>query len=72
MPKTSQPANFAGRLRSLRTAAGLSLRELAARAGIGHATIGHLETGQNATPSFATACALADALGVPVERLRAK
>lgn len=69
MAKTKRPATFAGRLRSLRTAAGLSVADLAERANLNKSAVYHLERGLR-EPAFATACALADALGVPVDRLR--
>lgn len=60
--------SFPGRLRELRTAAGLSQEQLAERAGLSRAGISHLEQGSK-RPSLASAWALADALGVSVEAL---
>jgi transcriptional regulator with XRE-family HTH domain len=54
---------FAGRLRELRTAAGLSLKDLAERAGITPDAIVKLESG-NRKPGWETVIDLADALGV--------
>jgi transcriptional regulator with XRE-family HTH domain len=56
-------ATLRGYLRLL----GLSGRELAVRAGVGHATVNHLLTGRRATCSPATAHALADALRCPAD-----
>jgi transcriptional regulator with XRE-family HTH domain len=56
-------AGFAERLRALREAAGLTQRELAARAGLGLRTVGNLEQGLR-EPAWATVLALAAALGV--------
>lgn len=69
MPTKRKPLPFAERLRSLRAAAALSQRDLAARAGIGQATVAHYERGSR-EPTFDAACRLADGLGVPVEKLR--
>ena len=58
------------RLKSLRRRAGLTERELAARAGLTHSTVAFLETGKHAAlPS--TVRKLADALGVPAAELAA-
>src|SRR5260370_37706096 len=54
---------FAGRLKELRTAAGLSLKEMAERAGVTPDAIVKLESG-NRKPGWETVIALADALGV--------
>jgi len=54
---------FAGRLKELRTAAGLSLKELAERAKITPDAIVKLESG-NRKPGWETVIALSDALGV--------
>ena len=58
------------RLRALRRRAGLTQRELAARAGLTHSTVAYLETGKHAAlPS--TVRKLAAALGVPPDELAA-
>jgi transcriptional regulator with XRE-family HTH domain len=44
---------------------GLSERGLAARAGVGHATVNHLLSGRRATCSAQTAAAIEEALGCP-------
>ncbi|PRY67885.1 transcriptional regulator with XRE-family HTH domain [Glaciihabitans tibetensis] len=51
-----------------RTAAGLTVSELARRAGISKATVSQLESG-GGNPSVETLWALGDALGVPFARL---
>ena len=56
---------FAGRLKELREQAGLTQPELADRAGLSKAGIADLEQGRR-EPSWATAVALAGALGVEV------
>lgn len=61
---------FAGRLRELREAAGLSRKELAERAGMkSEAGIRDLEQGLR-IPGWDTVLALADALGVPIQAFR--
>jgi transcriptional regulator with XRE-family HTH domain len=52
---------FGARLRELRTAAGLTQRELAKRSGTSSAAISNFEAGNNA-PSLGTLVRLADAL----------
>lgn len=54
---------FAGRLRELREAAGLTQQQLAERAGMAWRTITHLEGG-NRKPSWETVIARCQALGV--------
>lgn len=56
-------ANFAGRLKELRVAAGLTQESLAERAKLSKAGIADLEQGRR-EPSWATVIALAEALGV--------
>jgi len=56
-------ANFAGRLKELRVAAGLTQDGLAKRAKMSKAGIADLEQGRR-EPSWATVIALAEALGV--------
>jgi transcriptional regulator with XRE-family HTH domain len=62
-----RPEWFAGRLRELRLKARLSQAELAQRAGISQQAIGGIETGT--LPRWDIVCALANGLGVTVERL---
>lgn len=57
-------ATVAANIRSLRERRGLSLSELATRAGIGKSTLSMLEAG-NANPSIETLWAIGSALGVP-------
>jgi transcriptional regulator with XRE-family HTH domain len=52
------------RFREARTAAGLSQRALASRAGLGHAAIARIETGAR-EPNMKQATAIANVLGVP-------
>jgi DNA-binding XRE family transcriptional regulator len=54
---------FAGRLRELREAAGLTQQELANRAGMAWRTITHLEGGDR-KPTWETVLTLCQALGV--------
>ena len=56
-------ANFAGRLKELRVAAGLTQEGLAERAKMSKAGIADLEQGRR-EPTWATVIALAEALGV--------
>jgi transcriptional regulator with XRE-family HTH domain len=67
MPDTT----FAGRLRALRAAAGLTQQELADRAGLSRTHVGRLET-EDGVPSWPTVCALARALGVGPEKFSEK
>jgi XRE family transcriptional regulator, regulator of sulfur utilization len=55
-------------LRRIRTARGLSLSDLARRAGVAKATLVGLEAGRG-NPTIGTLAAIADELGVAVERL---
>ena len=58
----------AANVRALRTAAGLTLPELAERSGLGRSTLAQLESGR-ANPSVETLWAIAAALEVPFGRL---
>lgn len=58
----------ASNVRALRTHAGLSLAQLAARSGVGKSTIAQLESGK-ANPSIETLFALAGVLDVPLADL---
>ena len=66
-PEKRAPEAFAGRLRSLRKAAGLTQEELAARAGLSPGAVGTLERGVRSRPYPHTVRALADALNVGEE-----
>jgi len=58
----------AANVRALRLAAGLTLPELAERAGLGRSTLAQLESGR-ANPSMETVWAVAAALAVPFGRI---
>jgi transcriptional regulator with XRE-family HTH domain len=60
---------FGHLLRALRKAEGLSIDQLAERAGLTGSGLRFLENG-NRSPSFSTAAQLADAIGVPLDYLR--
>ena len=60
-----QSQTFAGRLRALREAAGLTQEELAFRAGLSPHAVGALERGVRQRPHPHTVRSLADALGLP-------
>lgn len=60
---------LAARLRALRTRAGLTQLQLATRAGLTPAAVGHIETGARTRPAAETVARLARALGVAVEEL---
>jgi transcriptional regulator with XRE-family HTH domain len=59
----ADPTWFAGRLRELREAAGLTQGELAERAGLTRVGVAQLEVGRR-KPAWETVLALCDALGV--------
>jgi DNA-binding XRE family transcriptional regulator len=65
---TSIAANIAAALRRERDRAGLSLTELARRAGIAKSTLSQLESGVG-NPSVETLWSIGVALGVPFSRL---
>jgi transcriptional regulator with XRE-family HTH domain len=67
-PATAPLATIAGALRRERDRAGLSLSELAKRAGLAKSTLSQLESGTG-NPSVETLWALGVALGVPFSRL---
>ena len=60
--------SFSGHLRTLRQEASLSRAELARRAGVPVSTLRNWENGRG-FPSMAALLRLAEALGVPAERL---
>lgn len=68
-PQEALPVSGAA-LRALRLGAGLSQEGLARRAGVALATVHRLEAGKHRAARTPTLEALADALGVGVERLR--
>lgn len=47
----------------------MTLRELEEKSGVSNAVISQIETGKVKDPGFSTIVRLADALGLPVERL---
>lgn len=61
--------DFGLRLKELREAKGLSQQALANSAGMHVFGVAKLEQGLR-QPSWATACALADALGIPINEFR--
>jgi gp16 family phage-associated protein len=61
--------HFAARLKALIAAAGVSVADLAEKAGLYRDTIYKLLAGER-EPSFDTACKLADALGLKLEAFR--
>src|SRR5580658_4104913 len=63
--------NFAGRLKELREAAGLTQERLAHQAGLTKDGVAQLEQGRR-EPTWATVLALAGALGVSCEAFTAK
>jgi putative transcriptional regulator len=65
-----EPSGFGGRLKELRSRAGLTQPQLAERAGVSKATVADLEQGRY-EPSWPMVLALAGALGVPLEDFRA-
>ena len=60
---------FCDRLKAIRAEKGLSQSELAKEAGMTTAGIAQLEQGRN-QPSWESACAVADALGVSLDDFR--
>ncbi len=71
MPEASPLAVIAAALRRERQRTGLTLSELARRAGLAKSTLSQLEAGQG-NPSVETLWALAGALGVPFSQLVAE
>lgn len=55
--------NIATRLRALREAAGLTIQQLAERAGISRQAVQHIETGKRTNPSIETMRSICKALG---------
>lgn len=58
------------RVRALRDERGLTLAQLGEKAGMGYQEIARIERGER-EPTWSTALKLADALGVPLDDLRA-
>lgn len=61
---------FAVRLRHLRTQAGLTVADLAARAGISRQYICDLEAGRRVDPRLSLLVKISDALGVSLDAMR--
>jgi DNA-binding phage protein len=73
VPLTDEERERGERLgQALRTArAGRSMVDVATEAGISVETLRKIETGRIPTPAFFTVTAIADAVGLPLEELRA-
>jgi transcriptional regulator with XRE-family HTH domain len=73
VPLTEEERERGERLgQALRTArAGRSMVDVAAEAGISVETLRKIETGRIPTPTFFTVTAIADAVGLPLDELRA-
>lgn len=73
VPLTDEERERGERLgRALRTArAGRSMADVAVEAGISVETLRKIETGRIPTPAFFTVTAIADAVGLPLDELRA-
>ncbi|MGW5715847.1 helix-turn-helix domain-containing protein [Amycolatopsis sp. NPDC003865] len=73
VPLTDEERERGERLgQALRTArAGRSMVDVAAEAGISVETLRKIETGRIPTPAFFTVTAIADAVGLPLDELRA-
>ena len=68
LPALAEPAGVGARVRALRAERGLSLSELARRAGVGKATLSGLEAGTR-NPTLDTLHTVAAALDVPLTAL---
>jgi transcriptional regulator with XRE-family HTH domain len=64
-----QPATLGGFVAARREAAGMSQRQLAARAGLHHSVVGRIESGAIAQPTLPALQAVADALSLDVSEL---
>lgn len=62
------PVAIGGRVKSLREAMGLSLRDLAERSGVGSATLSQVERGES-SPTLAVAARIADGLELTLSQL---
>ena len=62
------PVAIGGRVKALREAMGLSLRELAERSGVGAATLSQVERGES-SPTLAVAARIADGLELTLSQL---
>ncbi|WP_344857198.1 helix-turn-helix transcriptional regulator [Amycolatopsis ultiminotia] len=72
VPLTDEERSRGERLGVLLRAAraGRSMAEVAAEAGISVETLRKIETGRIPTPAFFTVAAIADTVGIPLDRLR--
>lgn len=68
-PRRWEPTPLGSRIESLAARRGLSIQELAQKAGVSSASIYDVMRGRVASPSVAIAFAISDALGVKVDRL---
>lgn len=62
-------ASIASRMREIREARGLSLQDVATRAGIAKSHVWEIEQGRSANPTIATTVGIARALGVSLDHL---
>lgn len=62
-------ATIASRMREIREARGLSLQDVAERAGIAKSHVWQIEQGRSANPTIATTVGIARALGVSLDYL---
>ena len=65
---TIDPVAIGGRVKALREAMGLSLRDLAERSGVGAATLSQVERGES-SPTLAVAARIADGLELTLSQL---
>lgn len=57
---------------TLRKEKGLSMKALAAKAGVQITRVSDIENGKTKDPQFSTMCKLSDALGFSLDKLRAE
>jgi transcriptional regulator with XRE-family HTH domain len=67
-----EAASLGAYLRAAREAAGLSLRQLAERAGVGHAYLSRLELGEQSNPTIEVLQKITQALSLDFDELLAK
>lgn len=68
-PRRRTPCAWGRRLESLAKSKGLTRTDLAERIGVRYVSLWQFIMGET-RPSLGTACKLADALGVPLDKLR--
>lgn len=66
--KPTRPTRLGDLLGLARELKGMTLRDLEASSGVSNALISQIETGKVKEPSFSTVVALADALGLSLDR----